>query len=244
MKRGLMRSGLRTLLVQASWNYERLVGIGVAFAMEPMLRDLPEGVTGSRYRAALGRAAHYFNGHPYLLGLAVGALARVEHDGLPPQQIARLRTALAGPLGSVGDKLVWAGLLPVASAVGLVLAVWSSPAAAVVGFLALYNIVHFSLRGWALKSGWSHGIAVGRRLGARTFKLGLKVAGPLAAVTVGFALPVAAAWLVRHLDLNELTGVGLIAGVGVVFARWIWPTLGANRFGLAAVAVALILGWV
>ena len=243
MKRGMIRAGIRTLLIQASWNYERLVGVGVAFISEPLLRDLPGGVEGERYKAALGRAAQHFNGHPYLVGLAVGALARVEHDGLPPEQVMRLRTALTGPLGSLGDKLIWAGLLPVASAVGLVLAVWSSPAAAVIAFLLVYNTVHFTLRGWAIKSGWSSGIEVGKRLGAPTLKLGLKVAGPLAALTVGFALPVVAAWLVRHVEVHELAGVGLIAGVGVVFGRWVWPTLGGNRFGLAAMAVALILGW-
>ncbi|UCG86581.1 MAG: PTS system mannose/fructose/sorbose family transporter subunit IID [Gemmatimonadota bacterium] len=243
MKQGMVRSWLRSLLLQASWNYERMIGIGLAFTTEPLLRDLPGGVEGERYRAALARATQQFNGHPYLIGLAAGALARVEHEALPEEQVKRLRTALAGPLGSVGDKMVWAGLLPVASALGMVLAVWVSPTAAVLGFLVLYNAVHFVLRGWALYSGWNGGLRVGQRLGARLIKLGLRLAGPLAALTVGFALPVVGAWLVRHLDAQELVGAGLIAGVGVVFARWVWPTLGGNRFGLAAVAVALLLGW-
>jgi PTS system mannose-specific IID component len=243
MKRGMVRSWFRSLLLQASWNYERMIGIGMAYTSEPLLRDLPDGVRGERYRAALSRAAQQFNGHPYLVGLAVGALARVEHEELPEDQVKRLRTALAGPLGSVGDKLIWAGLLPVASALGLVLTVWVSPAMGVIVFLALYNTVHFMLRGWALRSGWNSGLRVGQRLGAPCIKLGVRLAAPLAALTCGFALPVVAAWLVRHLDAQELVGAALIAGVGVVFARWVWPTLGGNRFGLAAVAVALILGW-
>ena len=37
-----------------------------------------------------------------------GALARAELDGEPPARIERFRTALCGPLGSVGDRLVWA----------------------------------------------------------------------------------------------------------------------------------------
>jgi PTS system mannose-specific IID component len=229
--------------VQASWNYDRLIGIGLAYTSEPLLRDLPDGVTGERYRQALGRAAGQFNGHPYLIGLAAGALARAEHEEVPEDQVKRLRTALAGPLGSVGDKLVWAGLLPVASALGIVLAVWASPAVAVIGFLVLYNAVHFSLRGWALGSGWSSGLRVGQRLGAPVIKLGLRLAGPLAALSMGFALPLVAAWLTRDLDARELVGVALFAGVGVVFARWVWPTLGGNRFGLAAVVVAFFLGW-
>ena len=110
------------------------------------------------------------------------------------------------------------------------------------GFLILYNSVHLALRFWGLPAGWSAGIQVSRRLGAPAIKQGLRIAGPLAALAVGFALPIVAAWLVRHLDGNELIGAGLILGIGVVFARWIWPTLGGNRFGLAAVALALLLG--
>jgi len=242
MKRGMIESWFRTLLLQASWNYERLVGVGLAFSSEPLLRDLPGGREGERYRAALSRATQHFNGHPYLIGLAVGALARTEHDAIPTEKMQRLRTALAGPLGSVGDKLIWAGLLPFCSAVALVLAVWVSPAAAVLSFLILYNMVHFALRLWGLPAGWSSGLRVAQRLGAPAIKQGLRVAGPLAALAVGFALPIVAAWLVRHLDGHELIAAGLIMGVGFIFSRWLWPTLGGNRFGLAAVALALILG--
>ncbi len=243
MKRGMIRSWLRSLLVQASWNYERLVGIGVAFSSEPLLRDLPGGKKGERYRAAMGRAAQYFNGHPYLVGLAIGALTRMEHEGLPAEKMQRLRTALTGPLGSVGDKLVWAGLLPTGSALALVLTVAVSPVVGVVSFLVLYNLAHFALRGWGLAAGWNGGIQVAQKLGTPLIKQGLKVAGPMAAFSLGLALPIVGEWLVRHVDSHELLAAGIVALVGVLLARWIWPTLGANRYGLAVVAVALILGW-
>ena len=242
MKRGMIESWLRTLLLQASWNYERLVGVGLAFSSEPLLRDLPGGTEGERYNAALRRAVQHFNGHPYLIGLAVGALARTEHDAIPIEKMQRLRTALAGPLGSVGDKLIWAGLLPVCSAIALVLAVWVSPAAAVLSFLVLYNLVHFALRFWGLSAGWNSGLRVAQRLGAPAIKWGLRIAGPFAALSLGFALPIVAAWLVRHLDGSELIAAGLIMSVGIIFSRWLLPTLGGNRFGLAAVALVLVLG--
>jgi len=242
MKRGMIESWLRTLLLQASWNYERLVGVGLAFSSEPLLRDLPGGTEGERYNAALRRAVQHFNGHPYLIGLAVGALARTEHDAIPIEKMQRLRTALAGPLGSVGDKLIWAGLLPVCSAIALVLAVWVSPAAAVLSFLVLYNLVHFALRFWGLSAGWNSGLRVAQRLGAPAIKWGLRIAGPFAALSLGFALPIVAAWLVRHLDGSELMAAGLIMSVGIIFSRWLLPTLGGNRFGLAAVALVLVLG--
>ena len=114
----LVRTLLRLFTVQGSWNYERMQGIGVGVAEEPLLRDLRAegGSDGVAYRTAVARGAHFFNAHPYLCGLAVGAAARAEHDGVPPEQVERLRTALCGPLGSLGDRLVWAGWLPFTSA--------------------------------------------------------------------------------------------------------------------------------
>ncbi len=243
MKRGIVSSWFRLLLIQASWNYDRMIGVGVAFSSEPLLRDLPGGVQGRQYRNALVRAAKYFNGHPYLIGLAVGALARTEHEGVPPEQMGRLRSALTGPLGSVGDKMVWAGTLPSASAVGLLLAVTLSPMVGVVGFLVLHNIVNLGLRVWALSAGWRGGMQVAKFLGGRVIKLCLMVVGPVAAFAVGLALPLVGAWLARGLDMNALLGVGIIAAVGIVFARSVWPTLGGLRFALGAVALAVLAGW-
>ena len=101
----------RMFALQGSWNYETLNGTGVGFSIEPALRLLPGGVNGEAYRAALARESRYFNAHPYLAGVAVGALTRAELDGVDATRIERFRTALAGPLGSVGDRLVWASWL-------------------------------------------------------------------------------------------------------------------------------------
>src|SRR5437867_11136445 len=118
----LVRSLLRLFTVQGSWNYERMQGVGIGVAEEPLLRDLRAEVEddGVAYRAAVARGAHFFNAHPYLCGLAVGAAARAEHDGVPPDQVERLRTALCGPLGSRGDRLVRAGWLPLTSGLSLI----------------------------------------------------------------------------------------------------------------------------
>src|SRR5258708_3904020 len=103
---------LRLFAVQGSWNYERMIGLGAGVAEEPLLRGLLSEGNGTAYRDAVARGAHFFNAHPYLVGLAVGAAARAEVEHAPPQQIERLRAALTGPLGSLGDRLVWAGWLP------------------------------------------------------------------------------------------------------------------------------------
>lgn len=243
MKRGMLRAGLRLFTVQASWNYERMLGLGLGFGTEPLLRDLPGGRGGPRYREALARASAYFNAHPYLTGLAAGALARAEYDGIPSAQIERLRAALLGPLGSVGDRLVWAGTLPAAAGIGLALAATAPVGVGAAALLTLHNAVHFPLRVWGLRAGWRLGTGLARALSAPLLMFALRISTPLAGLALGFLLPVVAAWLTSGLRSTDRLGVAAVMVVAVVITRWLAPRLGALRLGLIAAALAAIGGW-
>jgi PTS system mannose-specific IID component len=206
----------RLLLVQSSWNYESMLGTGLGFAVEPALRLLPGGPDGSRYREALARQSRYFNAHPYLAAIAAGALARAELDGETHERITRFRTALSGPLGSLGDQLVWAGLLPVCSLVALTLyGLGAGPVMVVVTFLLLYNTGHLFLRIWGLDAGWRYGLAVSQALGSPVLRRGPAYISRVGAALSGVAVP---------LVLHRLTGsglpttvVGLAGAVGLAF---------------------------
>ena len=88
---GKLRSFLRLLAVQGSWNYERMLGVGMGYAAEPLLKDL-ETSDPTRHAEAVVRSAEFFNCHPYLAGLALGATVRAEYEAVPGAQVARLRT--------------------------------------------------------------------------------------------------------------------------------------------------------
>jgi PTS system mannose-specific IID component len=183
---------LRCLAIQGSWNYEILGGNGIGFCVEPALRSLPGGPGGEAYRKALARQCVYFNAHPYLASLAVGALARAELDQNPPERIVRFRTALCGPLGSLGDRLVWAAWLPACSLVALLLFGMGWSALGVAGaFLVLYNTGHLALRAWGLAAGWLHGMRLASALSARWLQQGPQYIGRGAALVAGIALPFA-----------------------------------------------------
>lgn len=191
---------LRMLSIQSGWNYEVLLGTGIAFCVEPALRLLEGGRGGAAYREALARESQYFNSHPYLAALAVGALARVELDGEPPARIERFRTALCGPLGSVGDRLVWAAWLPFCSLVGLAaFGAGTGPAGVVILFLALYNAGHIALRVWGLETGWRRGLGVATALGNPLLRQAPPHIARAAALVAGFAVPLA---------LNSIIGPG------------------------------------
>lgn len=208
----------RLLAVQSAWNYETLVGNGIGFCVEPALRRLPGGLEGERYRAALARESQYFNAHPYLTSVAVGALARAELEGEAPERIERFRTALCGPLGALGDRLIWATFLPLCSFAALVVfGVGASPLATVLTFLALYNAGHLGLRIWGLQAGWRKGLAVAQSLGHPMLQQAPPQLGKLAAGLAGLALPLAIDRIIGSSQfLLGGTLVGALAGAIVL----------------------------
>ncbi len=184
----------RLFLIQAAWTYERMLGIGFGYVAEPMLRGL-RGNAGNTFHGAVARQSRFFNAHPYFASLAVGAAVRAELDGVPPEKIERLRSALAGPLGSLGDRLIWAGWLPACAAIGLLLVAVSAGAWAVLAFLVLYNATHVWVRVWGLKAGFRSGVGVAGALAAPGLQRALELVAPIAAVLVGGALVSALAWI-------------------------------------------------
>ena len=219
---------LRLLAIQGSWNYETMLGNGIGFCMEPALRHLPGGVHTPRFKEALARHSKYFNAHPYLASVAVGALARAELDGEPVAKIERLRTALAGPLGSVGDRLVWAGWLPFCSLLALtVFGLGGSAPAVLLTFLVVFNVGHLLLRAWGLRAGWRHGMRVAQALANPVLRRGPDVIAPLAAFAAGLGVPLA---------MGRIIGPGRIFLGGVLIAA----ALGAF---LIARLHARVQGW-
>ncbi|HTY06555.1 MAG TPA: PTS system mannose/fructose/sorbose family transporter subunit IID [Gemmatimonadales bacterium] len=241
MKPRLGAAFLRLFTAQASWNYERLIGVGTGFAAEPLLRPL-RADDEARYHAALGRATRYFNSHPYLTGVGVGALARAEWDGTPPEQIERLRGALAGPLGSIGDRLVWAGWVPTLSALTLAAVAWGVGLRAVAAFLLVYNAGHLALRWWGLSAGWSRGARVAGALQAPWIRRAGEILGPVTALALGFALPLVAVWSGEAFRGWARITLAVTAAVTFGLLRWRPDVLSGLRLGLVLVVVALIAG--
>ena len=210
-----LRMHIRMLGIQSAWNYEILLGTGIGYCIEPALRQLEGGVGGSAYREALARESAYFNAHPYMAALAVGALARAELDREPPARIERFRTALCGPLGSVGDRLVWASWLPFCSLVALgAFGAGAGALAVVLLFLTLYNAGHIALRIWGLATGWRLGLGVAAALGNPVLRQAPPHIARAASLVAGFAVPLA---------LSRVIG----SGRGLLGAVLIGAALGA-----------------
>lgn len=216
-----LRMYLRLFAVQGAWNYETMLGNGIAFCTEPALRLLPGGMKGTAYAEAITRQARYFNAHPYFAGVAVGALARAELDRVSPELIERFRTALGGPLGSVGDRLVWASWLPLCSLIALAAFGFGASPLAVTGiFLVTYNIGHLGLRAWGLRVGFDKGLRVADALAHPMLRRGPQYVGSAAALLAGVAIPLAARQVIGGGRILAAEIILIAIGGGLVLSRF------------------------
>ena len=175
-----------------------------------------------------------FNAHPYLAGIALGAVARMESERVDPQTIRRFKEAIQGSLGGLGDTLIWGAWRPATLLIALtVAAVGAPPWVPVLVFLVLYNVGHLAIRWWGFKLGLDEGRDVATRLGQADLS---RVAERVFAAAT--------------LLLGMLVGALLVGRLPEAGTGWLWPLAGTVgfvaglRFGrplLRAATVALIL---
>ncbi|MCH7533348.1 MAG: PTS system mannose/fructose/sorbose family transporter subunit IID [Gemmatimonadetes bacterium] len=240
-RRAITSTFLRSFLVQGSWNYHTMIGTGFAFAMLPGLRRIFDD-DAKAMDASVRRHLDHFNAHPYLANVALGAALRLEADGTDAQTVRRFKTAVRGPLGGLGDSLVWAAWLPTVSMAALAMWWIGLPVWVVVGlFLVLYNAGHLALRIWGFRSGLRDGRDVARTLSkARLAQLAERIKS-IASLLVGVLAGVLLAGRGGLSDGGLLWLVVAIVCfvVGLVVGHRIW-----RPAAIATVtAIALIAAW-
>ncbi len=203
---------MRSFAIQGSWNYRSMIGSGFAFALVPFLRR--SGLTGDELAGVTRRHLESFNAHPYLSGIALGAVARMEAERVDPSTIHRFKEAIQGSLGGLGDTLIWGAWRPATLLLALAVA-WTGapPWVPVLLFLALYNAGHLAIRWW----GFRIGLEEGREVAAR-----LRVAG--------LSLIAERVFAAATLLLGILVGVLLAGPLSMDGAAWLWPLGGVTGF--------------
>jgi PTS system mannose-specific IID component len=234
-----LRALLRLLAVQGTWNYERMLGVGMGYAAEPLLEDL-KAVDPVRHGEAVVRSTEFFNCNPNLAGLALGATARAEYEAVPGAQIVRLRTALCSPLGALGDELFWAGLVPALIGLALIGVVLGAGWWAIAGFLVIYNAVRLWTGYWSLRTGMETGMRVGAAIGSSWLPRAIERVGPVAGFALGASIPAVAAWFLGGFGWAAVVGAAGVAVAGVALIRWFGPRLTSVRFALLAMILLLV----
>lgn len=162
-----LRMFLRLLLLQSTWSFERMQGLGFAYALEPWLKKIYKDPADQR--AALERHAEYFNTQPYAASLILGLVCAMEEEaaGLPPakrpaalERMRAVKRATGAALAGLGDAFFWSALRPAAASAALFTGLFVAHAgwaqaglAMALTYLVAYNVPALWLR-------WS-GISLG-----------------------------------------------------------------------------------
>lgn len=154
----------RSFFIQGSWNFKAMLGIGFAFAAAPIAKRLHKDEKS--IKEFVDRHLVFFNAHPYLATICLGACANLEEAAIRDKEFWKdhrpmtvFKERLVGPLGAIGDEIFWKTLKPMAAAlavlVGLIAGWISIPI-----FLLTYNIPHFYARIKGLSMGYEMGFEI------------------------------------------------------------------------------------
>lgn len=230
---------LRLLCLQGAWSYERMQGIGMGWASLPALRRL-FGADDPRFRPAVARAAGFFNANPFVAAAALGAELRVEADSEPGDRIERLRTALCGPLGSLGDRLYWTGIVPALGALAVIGVSLGAGIWPVVALLLIHNTTRLWLAWWLVGLGWQHGLRIGHAVNHSPLPAVTEWAGVVAVVAGLAAVPVAGVALFGGVPAAEIAAAGALMAGMLILRRLLGPRGSALRLTLLAASAAVL----
>lgn len=185
-----------------------MAGSGFAFCMIPLLRS--RGLSGDRLDEAARSHLGTFNSHPYLAGVVLGAVARMEGQGVDAETIERFKRAIQGSLGGLGDVLIWGAWRPATLLLALVLT-WAGtpPWVPICVFLVVYNGGHLILRWWGYSCGLQYGKDVAAQLRGAELSRVADRASMGGALLLGILV---GAFLVSHLAAEDAGALWSFAG--------------------------------
>jgi fructoselysine/glucoselysine PTS system EIID component len=193
---------LRSMALEANFNFETWQNTGFAFSMLPALKKLYPGKEAMA--AALRRHLQLFNTSTYGSTLIIGLTAAMEEQNsrdadFNSESINSVKLGLMGPLAGVFDSLFWGTLKVIAAGVGTSLALRGHLSGAIL-FILLFNVPHLLLRyqltfiGYRAGTRWLQQLARTHVMDKLTYGasiLGLMVVGAMPATLMSIRTPLA-----------------------------------------------------
>ena len=152
-KKDINRVAWRSMLLQASFNYERMQASGWLYGLLPALKKIH---TNKRdlARSMKGHMG-FFNTHPFLVTFVIGIILAMERSKQDVNSIQSTKIAVGAPLGGIGDAMALQG-----SILGAVV------------FIVMFNVVHLGLRFGLAHYAYRMGVAAIPLIKANTKKVG------------------------------------------------------------------------
>lgn len=199
-KKDLVKVFWRSLSLQGSFNFERMQGLGYAYAMIPIIKKLYKAKED--ISKALKRHLEFFNTTPQVSTFIMGLSAAMEEEAsenpdFDKESINAAKASLMGPLAGIGDSFFWGTFRVIAAGIGISLAKQGNILGPIL-FLLIYNIPAYLIRYYGLFLGYKAGSkylnyayesGLMERLTFAASIIGLTVVGAMTSSMVGFSTP-------------------------------------------------------
>lgn len=206
-RRDLRQLWLRSNLINGSMQSIKRQAMGFGYTMAPLLeriyKDDREALSD-----AMVRHTQYLNTNANTVTFMVGLTAALEKEKaekgtVTGEVITNVKTALMGPLASIGDSIFQVTLRVIAAGIAITFAEQGSPLGALI-FLAIFGGVWFGLRTVLLNLGYT----VGTKYLSALFEQGLLESITKATSVIGLAMIGALASSLMKTDLALTLQVG------------------------------------
>lgn len=240
------------LFGEASWNYEKMQGLGYCYSMIPVLKKLY--TSKEDMKTALKTHNQFFNCHQEFTEIILGAdIAMEEKNGVESMEaVSAIKTGLMGPLAGIGDTMFGVIANTIIFSIGSYMALQGNPMGIWINLIwAAFRIF---LRGWFLQTGYREGTKLITSMGA-TFKriteaasvLGLTVVGALVPSVVSANVPYVFQSGEVTMEIQDLINQimpGLIPVLLVALVYWLLGRKGISsaKAILIVIAISLVLG--
>lgn len=115
-KSDLNKLGLRSMMYQTCFNYERMQGPSFGWCILPGLKKI-YGDQTDEISDALMNNLDFINTEQHAASFLMGLVLSMEEQGESRDVIKGIKTGLFGPLAGLGDAIFWFTLLPVTAAI-------------------------------------------------------------------------------------------------------------------------------
>ena len=237
---------LRSFIIQAVWNYQSMLSIGFCFALSPVGKKLYK--TKEKRTDFYNRHLNFFNAHPYFSSFALGAITKIEEELSTKENpdytiIDRFKNALIGPLGAIGDQLVWATIKPTSILIGLIGVVFIQNIQTKFYFIfllfMLYNIPHIYIRFFGILKGYQKGFEVSKVMNAKNYEMMRDIYGILGTAALGIYIGFS---LIKYGSTDLINSAFFIFGALFSYIMYKWKN-SVYRSIIFPIVIGTLIGY-
>ena len=235
-----------SLMAVTTFNYDTQLAPAVVFGIGPLLRKIyPDD---DEYVEALNNHFRYFNTHPWVANLVLGAtLALEDKEGISAADaVQNIKVSLMGPLAGIGDTLIWTLLPTSLGSIAGYMALEGNPVGTILWHLT--NVFFIAVRTQLMWVGYREGTKLITKFGGKIAQitdaasvLGLTVVGALAATVVTAKTPLTFQMGEVNMALADLLDKILPSMISVLTVWALYKLIGRKGMKVTTIILLVIL---